>query len=141
MRLEKHFDVDRPPEQAAQILAEEETLVGLFPDAETQIVAREGPRRTVVAHYRILGREGEARFHFDQREDGSIGFEKVCDGHLFRELRGSVEVAPRGSGARISIRMQGGTKALVPEFTIKGPMRDQIEQMARALRERIESSR
>ena len=36
--------------------------------------------------------------------------------------------------------MDGRTKTLVPEFTIKGPMHDQIEQMAKALKQRIESS-
>ena len=35
--------------------------------------------------------------------------------------------------------MDGRTKSLVPEFTIKGAMRDQIEQMAKALRERLEA--
>ena len=35
--------------------------------------------------------------------------------------------------------MEGRTKALVPEFTIKGAMRDQIEQMAGALRQRLEA--
>jgi hypothetical protein len=38
----------------------------------------------------------------------------------------------------VRIEMDGRTKALVPEFTIKGAMRDQIDQMARALRERLE---
>ena len=36
--------------------------------------------------------------------------------------------------------MDGATKALVPELTIRGPMKDQIQQMAAALRERIESA-
>jgi hypothetical protein len=35
--------------------------------------------------------------------------------------------------------MEGRTKSLVPEFTIKGPMRDQLDQMARALRARLQS--
>jgi len=35
--------------------------------------------------------------------------------------------------------MEGRTKSLVPEFTIKGPMRDQLEQMATALREQLEA--
>jgi hypothetical protein len=37
----------------------------------------------------------------------------------------------------VRIEMDGRTKPLVPEFTIKGPMRDQLERMARALREQL----
>jgi hypothetical protein len=36
--------------------------------------------------------------------------------------------------------MDGRTKTFVPEFTIKGAMQDQLDQMARALRERLEGS-
>jgi hypothetical protein len=35
--------------------------------------------------------------------------------------------------------MTGRTKAFVPEFTIRGPMQDQIERMAAALRMCIEA--
>jgi hypothetical protein len=34
--------------------------------------------------------------------------------------------------------MDGRTKPLVPEFTIKGALKDQLEQMAGALRERLQ---
>jgi hypothetical protein len=40
----------------------------------------------------------------------------------------------------VRIEMDGRTRPLVPEFTIKGAMQDQINQMAAALRERIESA-
>jgi hypothetical protein len=40
---------------------------------------------------------------------------------------------------RICIEMEGSTKSFVPEFTIKGPMQDQVEQMSLALKQRIES--
>jgi hypothetical protein len=36
--------------------------------------------------------------------------------------------------------MEGRTKSLVPEVAIRGPMRDQIEQMASALRRRLENA-
>ena len=36
--------------------------------------------------------------------------------------------------------MDGRTKALVPEFTIRGAMQEQIEQMATALRRRLEQA-
>ena len=46
-----------------------------------------------------------------------------------------------GKGATlVRIEMEGRTKALVPEFTIKGPMQEQIEQMADALRRCIEGA-
>jgi hypothetical protein len=36
--------------------------------------------------------------------------------------------------------MDGATKARLPEFTIRGSMKDQIQQLAAALRARIESA-
>ena len=35
------------------------------------------------------------------------------------------------------VSLDGRTKPLVPEFTIKGAMQDQLDQMARALRQRL----
>jgi hypothetical protein len=40
----------------------------------------------------------------------------------------------------VRIQLEGRTKALVPEFTIRGPMQDQLEQMAKALRRRLSAS-
>lgn len=138
MRLSKEFQVPRPPEEAAAVLRDDEVLVGLFPDTETEIVASEGRRRTTRSRYRALGREGEATFHFDFEDDGSVRFEKVCDGRVWRALKGDVRFTPEGGGTRVRITMEGRTKGFVPEFTIKGPMQEQIEQMAEALRARIE---
>ena len=39
---------------------------------------------------------------------------------------------------RVLLSMEGATRALVPEFTIKGPMRDQLDQMTKSLRARLE---
>jgi hypothetical protein len=39
---------------------------------------------------------------------------------------------------RVRIAMEGTTRALVPEFTIRAPMQTQIQQMTKALRERLE---
>ena len=138
MKLEKRFRVACDRDRAVETVALEETLVGLFPDTETEVVAREGDRITTRSRYTALGREGTATFHFDFLMDGNVRFEKVCDGNVWRELRGEVSFDERGAGTRVEIRMQGRTKTLVPEFTIKGPMQDQIEAMARALRERLE---
>ncbi len=140
MKLEKRFDVSRPRADAAAVVREDDTLTGLFPDARTEIVSSSERRKTAVSHYRALGREGEATFHFDFEDDGNVRFEKVCDGNVWRQLSGRVSFEERVDGTRVRIHMEGRTKSFVPEFTIKGPMQDQIEQMARSLRRRIEAS-
>ena len=138
MHLEKEFSVKRPRADSARIAARDETLLGLFPATRTEIVEREGNRRTTESHYTALGRDGVATFHFTFRDDGDVDFEKVCDGNVWRELKGTLRFRPQGDRTRVQIAMDGRTKALVPEFTIKGAMRDQIEQMADALRSRLE---
>ena len=140
VRLEKTFVVRAARDAAAEVVASDETLLGLFPEAKTEIVASRGERRTVRSHYRALGREGVATFHFDVQLDGNVRFEKVCDGNVWRRLSGDVTLEERGGGTRVRIAMEGATKAFVPEFTIKGPMGDQLEAMAKALRERLEES-
>lgn len=140
MHLEKQFDVACAPDRAVSIAAQDDTLLGLFPDSETEIVAAEGARKTTRTHYTALGRPGVATFHFTFHEDGDVEFEKVCDGNVWRELKGSLHFRGQGGGTRVRISMEGRTKGLVPEFTIKGPLRDQLEQMARALRERLEDA-
>ena len=52
-------------------------------------------------------------------------------------VRGHFE--KRGKGTSVSIELDGKTKTLVPEFTIKGPMQEQIDQMVTALKQRIKS--
>lgn len=138
MRLAKSFDVARPRDQVVEVLAQDETLLRLFPDAKTEIVESRGDQKTTRTHYRALGRHGVATFHFTFLLDGNVRFEKVCDGKVWRELKGEVEVAERNGGSRVSLHMEGHTKAFVPEFTIKGPLQDQLEDMARGLRERLE---
>jgi len=140
MRLTKSFDVKQSRDDAVRVLEEDDTLIGLFPDAETRIVGKQGDRKTAVSRYRALGREGEATFHFDFLMDGSVRFEKVCDGRVWRELRGEVSFEERARGTRVCIEMEGRTKGFVPEFTIKGPMQEQIEQMAESLKRRIEAA-
>ncbi len=140
MRLEKSFEVDRPPDFSSRIAAQDETLLSLFADSKTEIVEREGNRRTTRTHYNALGREGVATFHFHSLPDGRISFEKVCDGNVWQELSGTVLFEKRGSGTQVTLKMVGRTKALVPEFAIRSPMRDQIEQMASSLRACIEAA-
>jgi YD repeat-containing protein len=137
VHLEKQFDVKCSPQTAAEIAARDETLTSLFPDAETEIVERDAGRRTTRTRYTALGRSGTATFHFTFRDDGDVDFEKVCDGNVWRELRGRLSFRARGERTRVRIAMDGRTRSLVPEFTIKGAMQDQIEQMASALRETL----
>jgi carbon monoxide dehydrogenase subunit G len=137
VRLEKQFDVKRPVAEAARLLAEDQTLTSLFPAAQTEIVERSGERKTARTRYRALGREGVATFHFHFEPDGNVRFEKVCDGKVWRELQGAVRLVPRGDGTRVRIELEGRTRPLVPEFTIRGPMQQQIEQMAGALRRQL----
>ena len=139
MHLEKQFDVKRARDDAAAVLDDDSVLIGLFPDTETTIVASRGSRRTTETRYRALGLEGVATFHFDRTKEGNVAFEKVCDGRVWKELRGSVTFEPRGEGTRVRIEMDGRTKALVPEFTIRTPMQQQIDEMATALKKKLSS--
>ena len=137
MHLERQFQVRQPRERVVALIEEDETLTDLFPDTETTVVDRSSDRKTTVSRYRALGREGEATFHFDFLADGNVRFEKVCDGNVWRSLRGFLSFEERGKGTRVCIKLDGKTKTLVPEFTIKGPMQEQIDQMVTALKRRI----
>ena len=137
MHLEKEFVVDRDPEQARQRCSDDEALLDLFPETRSEIIESRGDRRTVRTHYQALGQQGSATFHFDFVPGDDIHFEKVCDGRIWRELRGRVSFKATGAGTRVRVSLDGRTKPLVPEFTIKAAMQDQLEQMARALRQRL----
>jgi hypothetical protein len=132
--------VRQPREKVIALIDDDETLTGLFPDTDTRVVDRSSDTRTIVSRYRALGREGEATFHFTFLEDGDVCFEKVCDGNVWRRLRGALTFEERGKGTRVSIELDGKTKTLVPEFTIKVPMEQQIDQMMTALKQRIQAS-
>jgi len=136
--MDKQFQASCDRDRAVEIVAGEETLVSLFPDARTEIVAREGDRVTARTHYTALGQKGTATFHFDYRMDGSVRFEKVCDGNVWKELRGELDFEECESGCLVTLEMEGRTKGLVPEFAIRGPMKEQIERMADALRRKLE---
>jgi hypothetical protein len=141
MRLVKEFEVAKARKRAVAEVAKDETLVGLFPGAETEIVEKKKGRKTTRSRYKVLGREGEATFHFSFGPEGDVSFEKVCDGRIWKRLAGTLTF--EASGARktvVRIEMDGTTKALVPEFTIKGPMQEQIDQMADALRRCLEEA-
>ncbi len=139
MRLEKTFEVNRSRDDTVACVGDEATLLDLFPDGQTEIVGREGDRITTRTRYKALGREGVATFHFTHLLDGNIRFSKVCDGNVWKQLDGELSFEELDGGlTQVRIEMEGRTKGLVPEFTIKAPMRGQIEEMASALRRRIE---
>jgi hypothetical protein len=54
---------------------------------------------------------------------------------VWSELKGEMSFQERGDKTRVRIQLDGRTKSLVPEFTIKGVMQDQMNDMAKALRE------
>ena len=140
MRLAKQFAVDAPRDDAVEVASRDDTLIGLFPDAQTEIVESAGDRKTTRTRYRALGREGVATFHFHFLLDGNVRFEKVCDGRVWRELRGQMTFEERGRKTDVRVEMEGKTKPFVPELAIRQPLREQLEQMATALREKIEAS-
>jgi predicted HTH transcriptional regulator len=138
MKLEKSFDVRCTRDAAVAALSDEEALLGLFPDAKCEVVARDAGCTTLRTHYRALGQDGSATFRFFFEPSGEIRFEKVCDGRVWRQLEGAVSFTGRGARTRVQIEMEGRTRPFVPELAIRGPMREQLEKMASALRERLE---
>ncbi len=69
---------------------------------------------------------------------GGVQFEKVCDGRVWKELTGSISLVERGACTRVRIVLDGRTKSFVPEFTIRVPMQEQLDQMITALHELLE---
>ncbi|MFQ5697589.1 MAG: hypothetical protein ACE5IL_04805 [Myxococcota bacterium] len=137
MKLEREFTVERPRDEIACVFDDDATFEEILPD--TRIVERAGSVRKTVSTYRALGTSGEARFVFTTGVDGNLRFEKICDGNVWSSLRGEVELQDDGPFTRVVLRLEGRTRALVPELAIRGPMRDQLESMTRGLRRRMES--
>ena len=133
MQVEKTFRVATSRDQVVERLCDDRTLLSLLP-GDTEIIASDGDRRTTRTTYSALGSEGTATFHFTYLMDGNVRFEKVCDGKIWKRLTGSVNVNEDGSGAAISIEMEGTTKAFVPELAIKLPLDEQMKSMTEALR-------
>ena len=138
MQLSKEFDVTAARARACEVLAEDATLTSLFPDTKTEIVARTARRRTAKSVYKLLGQAGEATFHFDTQDDGTVKFAKVCDGRVWKELSGRVTLSEHGPKLRVRIEMDGKTKGFVPEFAVKTPLQKQLDDMATALKRRME---
>ena len=135
MRFEREFEVQRSLPEVAALLDDDATLESLLPG--TTVTSRaDGTRETRTAS--PLGQSRDVRFRFTRHAQG-LCFEKICDGNIWRSLDGEVRLENLGAGlTRVQLRMQGRTRTLVPELTIRGPMRDRIDQMTRALRVRLE---
>jgi carbon monoxide dehydrogenase subunit G len=138
MRLTKDFEVARQRADAAAVLADERTIVSLFDGAKTEVVKRDGNKLTTHSKFRALGRDSDATFHFTFAPDGNVRFEKVCDGNVWKKLEGKITFEERGSRTRVRFELDGATKGFLPEFTIKLPLEQQLDSMARALRAKIE---
>ena len=138
MKLESEFTVERHRDDVVGVFDDDATFEAIMPD--TRIVKREGDVRHTVTPYTAMGQSGEARFVFTTLVDGNLRFEKICDGNVWRALEGAVTLDEDGPFTRVSLRMEGRTRALVPELAIRGPLREQLEQMADALRRRLESA-
>jgi hypothetical protein len=140
MRLTRDFEVARARADAAAVLADERTIVSLFDGAKTEVVKREGAKLTTHSTFRALGRDSDATFHFTFAPDGNVRFEKVCDGNVWKKLEGRITFEERGARTRVRFELDGATKAFVPEFTIKLPLEQQIDGMARVLRTKLEKA-
>lgn len=138
MKLESEFTVERHRDEIVGVFDDDATFEAMLPD--TRIVKREGDVRHTVTPYTAMGQSGEARFVFTTLVDGNLRFEKICDGNVWRALEGEVTLVEDGPFTRVALRMEGRTRALVPELVIRGPLREQLDQMADALRRRLESA-
>ncbi|MFQ5513013.1 MAG: hypothetical protein ACE5FG_01140 [Myxococcota bacterium] len=139
MKLEQEFLVNRPRETVARRLDDDVTFAALFP--KTHVTRSAEGRRETCTPLRVLGREREVRFVFETLPDGNVRFAKICDGNVWRSLEGEVRLEEKDTETtRLRLRMEGRTRSFVPEITIRIPMREQITQMAGALKRRLERS-
>jgi carbon monoxide dehydrogenase subunit G len=136
MKIEKEFVVPLPRDEVARALDDDAVFESLFPD--TRITASVDGMRETITSFSALGQTREIRFTFRTLSDGNVRFSKICDGNVWRSLEGEVRLEPSaGDSTRVVLRMEGRTRALVPELTIRGPMRDQLDQMVDSLRSRL----
>ena len=134
MKLSSEFVVARSREDVARVFDDDATIEALLPDTRISS-SRDGVRETRTPY----SGSRDIRFVFETLPDGDIRFEKICDGNIWRSLVGGVTLEPEGPNhTRVRLRMEGQTRALVPELTIRGPMREQLDEMGRALRDRLE---
>ena len=138
MKIDQEFVVGRGRGEVVQSLDRDETFAALFPDTRVRSISDH--ERETLTPYPGPGRARDIRFVFRTAADGNVRFEKVCDGNIWRSLEGEVRVESVDDRmTRVVLSMEGRTRAFVPELTIRAPMRDQIGQMAKALRTILET--
>ena len=136
MKLAKEFVVPLGRAEVAKLFDRDATFEALFPD--TRVTKSSGGVRETSTHYSALGQSRDIRFIFETLPSGDVRFEKICDGNVWRSLEGEVALRSEGPDeTRIALRMEGRTRAFVPEIAIRGQMREQLDQMAESLRERL----
>ena len=139
MKLEETFVIRQPRSLIAARLDDDQAFASLFP--KTTVVKTGERVRETCTPFTVLGQEREIRFVFETLPDGNVRFAKICDGNVWRSLEGEVWLDEKDSQTtRVCLRMEGRTRTLVPELTIRGPLREQIGQMAAALRKRLEAA-
>ena len=139
MTLEQEFLVHRPRAKVVTRLDDDDTFARLFP--ETRVVRKSKGVRETCTPFQALGQQRDVRFVFETLSDGNVRFEKICDGNVWRSLKGEVQLDETdATTTRVRLRMDGRTRSLVPEITIRSAMRQQISQMADALRNRLEGA-
>ncbi len=138
MKLEESFVISRPRKHLLPALDEDATFTSLFP--RTRIVSHQGSRRETSTPFTAMGQSRELRFVFELDPKGVLRFRKICDGNVWRSLQGEVRLESQGDDStRVVLQMEGQTRSFVPEVTIRLPMRKQIDEMAQALRVRLEA--
>ncbi len=119
----------------AASLDDDDAIASLFPDTRVKSVG-DGVRETRTPA--PVGSR-DVRFVWRTQPDGNLAFEKVCDGNIWRSLEGEVRLESVDAGTtRVRLRLEGRTRTLVPELTIRAPLRAQIQEMSAALQSRIE---
>ena len=136
MRVAKEFFVERSRDELSTILDEDSTFASLLPGMRVE--KHEGPRREIVVPNPAAGATRPFRFVFETLPEGNLRFEKICDGDVWRSLRGEIALERSGQArTRVMLRLEGKTRALVPELTIRLPLREQVDQMTESLRTRL----
>ena len=135
MHFEREFDVHRPLSEVASLLDDDATIECLLPG--TSVTPRaDGTRETRTAA--PLGQSRDVRFQFTRHAEG-LRFQKICDGNIWRSSGWRGPAGEPGDGAHPRAAAHAGTHTdLVPELTIRGPLRIQIDRMSQALRVRLE---
>ena len=127
--------VSRSRDAVAALLDDDDAIASLFPDTKVESVG-DGVRETRTPA--PVGSR-EVRFVWRTQPDGNLAFEKVCDGNVWRSLQGEVRLESVDAGTtRVRLHLEGRTRILVPELTIRAPLRAQIREMSAALQSRIE---